>query len=865
MATPYPQGLGSMAPARLPSASPGSAIMQIGPQGYGQGAPPPPDQSEEPFAEVPEQSEVGKLIGQFKMEIELADQGRLPKEHKFIKIEKYLAGKDVNPAPEGYEESTFMYRRLPRLTQIGKEKLYKHVCPLHGKPWDVKASPRHNQNEGQENQDVRISKLKEEIEDIQEAMEMETFLDDMCEFMSDLGTAVVYGPVALSQPRLRWQNGEEVVEDADKLKPMWQIYDPKRVYPDPNAKKPEDLEYVYFHHVWSQHQIRSLQEDPSFIRSELGDLIAELPDGDWAGNLKRWELVPFPTNVSGAGLKRFLVWMRIGYLSGDALEALGEMADSEESLKDLKGFKDLDKDQRRALTESLWEIWFCDKHVLKIAKRKFQPNRLPVQFVPFRRDPTSIFGIGVGEAALDVVEMLINICRSIDDALADTSGYQAIIDAGSVENKDLRIRGRKTWLYRNKGTVRKEGPTGKPVEFFTVPSNLPALMECFKLYESMLPVVTGVSEMTTGADMGSGVRTDQMMTDVWASLEEFLRSTVGNVDRYWWKSHLHDVYRWIQEYYPDYDSYKIEADMVVSGVRGALRRELVGRKVKDFYSTMHQFGLPDWFDEIELAMTVAEGMGIESEKAVLTPKQYTEKQQMKAEQAKLQAAAGQAPANAEKEKERAHSSTRDIVVETFKALMSANPNDPATIPMMEKIFKLTGQLDDRSMAALSVRSKMLAQQYQQLGAATPQEAQHLEAPVKPDSPLDLTDAAKKEFNPVAAQGDTIPARINPQEAALLEAHGGSGAVNPATGEKHFYHFGLKDLLAGGDPSGIGQVIVGGGGIRRQLMQGQPDVPGSPGASSSYQTGFGITDGQGIVPGSVPGLIDDEAWRRNYGG
>ena len=836
--------------------------MQVMPQAFGQGAAPPPDAvSEEPMVEVPKESEIKKLIGQFEAEIELADQGRQPKEWKWIKIEKYLAGKDVNEAPSDYSESKFFYRRLPRLTQIGKEKLFKHVCPIHGKPWDMKASPRHNENVDQADQNTRISNLKEEVEDIHEAMELETFLDDMCEFASNLGSAVTYGPIALSQPRLRWQNGAEEVEPGDEFKPMWQIYDPKRVYPDPNAKKAEDLEYVYFHHIWSQHQIRSLQDDDTFIKEELADLISELPSGNWAGNLKKWEVIPFPTNISGAALNRYLVWMRIGFLSGDALEALGEKADEMEGLKDLKGFKKMDKDQRKALTESLWEIWFCDKHVLKISKRKFQPKRLPVSFVPFRRDPTSIFGIGVGEAALEVVEMLINICRSIDDALADTSGYQVMIDAGSVENKDLRVRGRKTWIYRNKGTARKEGPTGKPVEFFTIPSNLDHLMACFKLYESMLPVVTGVAEMVTGADMGSGVRTDQMMTDMWASLEEFLRSTVGNVDRYWWKGHLHDLDRWIKQFYPNPEKYQVEADMIVSGVRGALRRELVGRKVKDFYSTMHQFGMPDWFDEIELAKTVAEGMGIESEKAVLTAKQYTQKQEMKAKQAELQAAAGQAPANAAAERERAHASTRDIIVESFKTIMSANPNDPVTIPMMEKILKLTGQLDDRSMAALSVRAKLLANQFHEMGIATPQEVQQLEAPVKPDSPLDLTDAAKKEFNPVAAQGDTVHAAITPQEAQQLEAQGGAGAINPATGEKHFYKWGLRDLFASSDPTGIMELNVGGGGIRNAMMQHQPGMAPANVPPVSYQTGFGQPAGQGIVPGTVPGLEDYEPWRK----
>jgi hypothetical protein len=792
---------------------------------------------------IPEETEVGKLIGQFNLEIELADQGRQPKEWKWIKIEKYLAGKDVQDAEPGYEESKFFYRRLPRLTQIGKEKLFKHVCPLHGRPWEVRSSPRHNQNVKQDVQNKNVSWLRENIEDVHESMELETFLDDTCEFLSNLGTGVVYGPISLSNPHLRWQNGEEEIEAQDKRKPMWQVYDPKRVYPDPNGKKVEDLEYVHFHHVLSRHQIRSLMDDKSFIKEQLGDLLATMKVGNWAGNLKKWEVIPFPTNITGSALDRYLVWKRVGFLSEEALKALGE----KNLGKELEGFEALDKDQRLALTESLWEIWFCDKFILKVAKRKFQPNKLPVYFIPFRRDPTSIFGIGIGEAALEVVEMLINITRSIDDALADTSGFQAMIDAGAIENKDLTVRGRKTWIYRNKGTSRKEGPSGRPIEFFAVPSNMEHLLACFKTFEAMLPVVTGIMEMTTGADLGSGVRTDQMMNDIWASLEEFLRSTVGNVDRYWWKPHLHDAYAWIKAYDPEWPAHQIEADLVVSGVRGALRRELVGRKLKDLYATLHQFGMPDWFDEIELIRAIVEGIGLESEKAVLTADQYVEKQALKAKQTELMAKAGAAPQNAENDKERAHTSARDAIIESFKSLMTANPNDPATIPLLERIFKLTGQLDEKAQIALTIRARMLAQAYEAQGVASKEEETRLAADVKPDSPLDVP---KKPFDKEAAKQDTEMVAVNPQEKAQLVANGGAGAINPETGVRHFY----QAEGSGGDGDDKSKTKDKGTEEKGEGNEEGPQGPSAPSGPSPAKT-------EGTPEGIAPNMAQESRIQR----
>lgn len=756
------QGIGSMAPARLPGSTPG--LMEIGPPMYGPNAPAVgADASEEPIIGNEEAvSEIEKLLGKFYQEIDIADEARRPKEWKWIKIDKYLAGKDSQDPPEGYEESTFFYRRLPRICQIAKAKIFKHICPIHGRPWEVRPSPRHAQNVAQDEQKKKLSALREEIEDIHGAMEMECALDDMSEFLAAYGSTVAYGPIQLSEPRLKWQDGgegggREVPDPEDAKKPMWKFYDPRWVYPDPNGKKAQELEYIHFYHVWSKHQLRQLQNDKTFIKKELADLIEDMKDGNWSGNLKRWEIAPLPANLNSSALNRYQVWMRVGVLDGESLKTLEEHLETEDSLpEDLKAMKDLDEDQKMALTDSIWEIWFCGKHVIKVSKRKFQESKIPVYFIPFRRDPTSIFGIGAGESSLECVEMLINITRSIDDALADTSGFQVMIDAAMVENKDLTVRGRKTWLYRNKG--KKDQPANhKPVDFFNVPSNLEHLLACFKLFEQMLPICNGIPEMVTGQDMGSGVRTDGMMNGIWASLEEFIKDTVGNVDRYWWKPHLRDTYQWIQRYYVDREDLKVDADLQVQGVRGALRREIVGQKAQDFFLKSKQFGQSAWTDEKELLAVISEGMGMEDEKAVFTGEQYAENQAMLAKQRELEARSGRVAEDEAKDKERAHTSSRDAVLATLTHTLTADVTSPMLPVLYEEMLKLSGQLSPRAMAGLSILCKKIASLNVQAGFATEQEAQVLEAPVKASNPLELEPGSRNpEQAAQAAEMGTAP-------------------------------------------------------------------------------------------------------------
>ena len=59
----------------------------------------------------------------------------------------------------------------------------------------------------------------------------------------------------------------------------------------------------------------------------------------------------------------------------------------------------------------------------------------------------------------------------------------------------------------------------------------------------------------------------------------------------------------------------------------------------------------------------------------------------------------------------------------------------------------------------------------------------------PDSMGELKEAAEA-IRSAGRGGDTILAHINPREAALLKAHGGSGAINPNTGLPEFDDFGF---------------------------------------------------------------------------
>ena len=226
---PYQQGIESMGFAKVPTQEP-RGLMTIGlPFSGPNAAPVPGTVGEAPLFEAPEELGISKLLGQFNQEIINSESSRKDKDWAWAKIKTLMGGRNIESIPEGYEESTFHYRRLPRVVQTAKAKMIKNVTPLHGRPWEVKKSPRSKQNLSQEESNIRVKALREEILDIHAAMGMEDLADDMCEYMCQLGTYVVYGPFQLSEPRMRWQDGLETVAEEDALKPMWKGYSPEEV------------------------------------------------------------------------------------------------------------------------------------------------------------------------------------------------------------------------------------------------------------------------------------------------------------------------------------------------------------------------------------------------------------------------------------------------------------------------------------------------------------------------------------------------------------------------------------------------------------------------------------------------------------
>ena len=116
-----------------------------------------------------------------------------------------------------------------------------------------------------------------------------------------------------------------------------------------------------------------------------------------------------------------------------------------------------------------------------------------------------------------------------------------------------------------------------------------------------------------------------------------------------------------------------------------------------------------------------------------------------------------------------------------------------------------------------------------------------------------TKSVAKKLENMGTGDDTILAHINPEEAAMLKMHGGSGKTNPKTGLLSFSYEG--DVYGGDGYPGDGPAGFGGGGYGGDVYGGV----GYPGDKLAGNIGPGMP-GYGMGPGPTapavpPSMMD----------
>ncbi len=176
---------------------------------------------------------------------------------------------------------------------------------------------------------------------------------------------------------LTWS--EEV--HAEELRPYHEAVPIWDIFPDPDARTPSELRYVWQSHLMTDKDVLALKTFPGFDSAAIERYLRDHEDGD--ATLETWEahLRNLDSDSSGTAVlkKRFRIWERWGFLSGRELRTAGA---------------DVPPDNDARIYSS--NVWMTgDNTVIKAMINPLEGVDIPYYWYPYSRDDSTFWPEGI--------------------------------------------------------------------------------------------------------------------------------------------------------------------------------------------------------------------------------------------------------------------------------------------------------------------------------------------------------------------------------------------------------------------------------------------------------------------------------------
>lgn len=196
------------------------------------------------------------------------------------------------------------------------------------------------------------------------------------------------------------------------------------VYPDPGARVPSELRYVWQRHLKTDKDLRELLQIPGFDRGKILKYIKDFPEGD--AELATWEEQVRQLNsdngTNGGNRRlqnRYTLLERWGYLTGQELYNAGlEIAQDD-------------------LTEVFSTcVWMLGDVIIKASINPIEGVDIPYYFYPYQSDETSFWPEGIAYQ-LRTPQACINAAvRAIQDNTRMTSGPIIGVNVANISDRE---------------------------------------------------------------------------------------------------------------------------------------------------------------------------------------------------------------------------------------------------------------------------------------------------------------------------------------------------------------------------------------------------------------------------------------------
>lgn len=426
--------------------------------------------------------------------------------------------------------------------------------------------------------DEHMARLQDEARATMDRMEMKMedqlqeggFLTSLSAFIDDLTTfpaAILKGPVIRRQKRLKWNNGELVVEET--LTENWDRVDPLMAYPAPHAAAVEDGYFVERHRM-TRKDINDMIGVPGYSDAALRAVLEEYG----RGGLNHW--LTIDTERADAEGKDTAHLNPTPEVTIDALQFWGSVPG-----KMLQEWGMETEEEIEPTRDYECEVWLIGSWVVKATLNPDPLGRKPYYKTSYEEIPGVFWGNSIADLVRDCQDMCNAAARSLSDNMGIASGPQVW-----VNNERLADGETVTQMFPWKVWQTKSDPYGSntapPVDFFQPNSNAAELMGIYERFSVLADEFSGVPRYMTGdANVGGAGRTASGMSMLMGNAGKTIKQVVNNIDMHVLTPLVDRLYYHNMRFSEDMDL-KGDVRVVARGVNALLAKEQMQVRRNEF-------------------------------------------------------------------------------------------------------------------------------------------------------------------------------------------------------------------------------------------------------------------------------------------
>ena len=482
----------------------------------------------------------------------------------------------------------------PGATSIlgGLKEKYEGIDFIEGESKDAKAEPQISPAE------MASANMEKLIHDQLEESNAVNVLRHALFESALLGTGIIKGPFTYEQSSHNWIKndlGENEYSPKVKLVPRIESVSCWDFYPDPDAVRLEDAEYVIQRHVYTRAQVRDLMNRPFFRKEAIRESLNMGPSYEARGyesSLQDRE------STNEFDKNRYEILEFWGIMDSKlAMEAGLELEDDMDDLDEIQV-----------------NCWVCNGQVIRLVLNPFTPTRLPYLVCPYEINPYQFFGVGIPENMDDAQTIMNGHARMAIDNLALAGNLVFDID------ETMLVPGQNMKVFPGKIFRRQSGMPGQAIHGVKFPNTSTENLMMFDRFRQLADEATGIpsySHGTTGVQ--STTRTAAGMSMLMGAAALSIKTVIKNIDDFLLRPLGETLFSWNMQFNEDSPEIKGDLHIKARGTTSLMQKEVRSQRLMTFLQVASNQNLAPFVRWHSILSEIAKSLDIEPEKLINDP------------------------------------------------------------------------------------------------------------------------------------------------------------------------------------------------------------------------------------------------------